>query len=94
MSYAHEDELGRTGPDGRTTVAIVAPMRAKTKAKSPGQETYPDKSARGELTLMAGTVDDCGRSGTTTGTPSRQRAATAAGPRLADTTRGTKKKIK
>ena len=73
-------------------MAIVAPIRAKTKAKSPGQETYPDKSARGELTLIAGTVDDCGRSGTTTGTPSRRRAATAAGPRRGDTTRVANKK--
>ena len=89
LSYAHENKLGRTGSDGRTTVAIVAPTPAKTKAKSPGQETYPDKSARGELTLMAGTVGGCGRSETTTGTPARQRAAAAAAPRRGVTSRGT-----
>ena len=50
------------------------------------------KKTAGELTLMAGTVDDYGRSGTTTGTPSRRRVATAAGPRRGDATRGTNKK--
>lgn len=92
LSYAHENELGRTGPDGRITVAVVAPIRAKTKAKSPGEETYPDKSARGELTLVAGAVDDCGRCGTTMDMLLRQKAATAAGPRRGDTSRGTNEK--
>ena len=41
---------------------------------------------------MAGTIDDYGRSGMTTGTPSRRRAATAAGPRRGDATRGINEK--
>ena len=69
----------------------MAPARVKAKAKSPGRETYPDKPAQGGLTLMAGTVDDRGRSGTATGTPAPRRAATAAGPRRGDTARGANK---
>ena len=82
LSYAHENRLGRTAAEGRIMVAIMAPLRAKTRAELPGPETYPDESVRGELTLIARTIDNCGRSETATGAPSRAagrggRAATA-----------------
>ena len=71
LSYAHENGLGRTAAEGRFTVAITAPLRAKPRAELPGPETYPDESVRGKLTLIARTIGDCGRSETATGAPSR-----------------------